>query len=283
MPKSVTVGEEFNEASRLRVVWIEVAKKLLKDLGVAMTLKLPDDKKLQAEIDKAKKKARLYLTLDGTSKLSLDVRIGPSVVLPIGTVNLAAEKDNSKRRNILTNLSQETTLITKDEVWKWQETHYDDVELSFFRGTISEMESDQTKLKAKKEKLDKLTMAGDTLRGELKDWASKRSQKHYIEFVEDIEGGTVAASKIIDTYVKTGAKLPVNLPAAMKQKLEQTLASGGKPDFAPARALISKMIDEKIIAKFKPEMLAPIKKELDRLSKAIPEKKKAYEKASSGK
>ena len=282
MPKSVPVGEEFNEASRLRVVWIEAAKKLLKELDVAMTLKLPEDKKLQEAIDKAKKKARLFLTLDGTSKLTLDVKIGPTVTLPIGSFNLAAEKDNSKVRNILTNLSQKTTLITKEAVWKWQETHYDEVELAFFRGTIAEMESDQTKLKAKKESLDKLSVASKTMRGELKEWAAKKSQRHYIEFVEDIDEGSVAPTKIIETYVKTGAKLPVNLPAAMKQKLEQTPANS-KPDFGPARAFVAKLIDEKIIPKFKAEMLPPIKKELDRLSKAIPEKKEGYKKASSGK
>jgi hypothetical protein len=280
--KSHPIGEEFSEASRLRVVWIEAAKKFLKELDIEMTLKLPEDKKLQEALDKAKAKGRLFLTLDGTSKLSLDVRIGTSVTIPIGSINLTQEKDNSKTRNLLRNLSQKTKLISEAEVWKWQETHYDEVELSFFRGTISQMESDQAKLAEKKAKLDKLTVASGELRRELKEFAAKHSQKHYIEFVEDIDDGA-DAKKIVETYVKTGAKLPVNLPAATTQKIEQTLASGGKPDFAPARALIAKMIDEKIIPKFKQEVLPPIKKELERLSKDIPEKKKGYAKASGGK
>ena len=282
MAKSEPIGEEFNEASRLRVVWIEKAKNFLRENGVSMTLKLPEDKKLQEEIDKAKKKARLFLTLEGTSKLSLEVRIGTSVALPIGSVDLKQEKDFSKTRVLLTNLSQNTKLITKEEVWKWQETHYDETELSFFRGTISEMESDKTKLAEKRAQLDKLTVASGAMRRELKEYAAKHSQKHYIDFVEDIDDGA-AASKIIENYVKTGAKFPVNLPAAIKQKLEKTLADGGKPDFAAARADIAKLIDQKIIPKFKAEVLPPIKKELERLTKAIPEKKKAYEKASSGK
>ena len=282
MSKSEAVGSEFDKADRLRVAWIETAKKLMREIGVTMNMKLPDEKKLQESIDKAKKKAQLYVVLTGTETLALEVRVGSTTPVQIGSVDLTAEKDMAKRREVLNNLAHSTSLITEKEVWKWHDTHYDDVELSFFRGTISEMESNQTKLTAQQAKLDKLTFDSGDMRGQLKEWTAKKSWKHYLEFVENIDDG-VTPKKIVDTYVKDGATLPVNLPGPMKQKIEDALAAGHVPDFADARKLIVKMIDLKFIPAFKKEFLPPIKKEVDRLRVAIPEKRKAYAVATSGK
>jgi hypothetical protein len=281
VPKSEAVGSEFDKADRLRVAWIETAKKLMTKIGVTMNMKLPDEKKLQESIDKAKKKAQLFITLAGTDTLTLEVRVGSSS-LQIGSVDLTAEKDLAKRRDMLNGLARNTGLITEKEVWKWHDTHYDDVELAFFRGTIQQMEIDQTKLTAQKDKLEKLTFDSGEMRTQLKEWAAKKSWKHYIDFVEDIDKGATP-KKVIDTYVKDGAGLPVNLPPPMKKTLEEALAAGKAPDFTGARKLIVTMIDVKFVSGFKKEMLPPIKKEVDRLRVAIPEKRKAYAVATSGK
>jgi hypothetical protein len=280
--KSEAVGSEFDKADRLRVVWIETAKKLMREVGVSMNMKLPDEKKLQESIDKTKKKAQLFVTLVGTEALTLEVRVGSASPVQIGKVDLSAEKDMAKRREVLNNLARNTGLITEKEVWKWHDTHYDDVELSFFRGTISEMEINQAKLTAQRDKLDKLSFGSGEMRGALKEWAARKSWKHYIDFVEDIDDGATP-KKIVDTYVKDGASLPVNLPAPMKKKIEDALAAGGAPDFAAARKLIVQLIDVKIVTGLRKEMLPPIKKEVDRLRTAIPEKRKAYAVATSGK
>ena len=280
--KSEAVGAEFDQADRLNVVWIETAKKLLRELGVTMTMKMPDEKKLQENIDKAKKKARLFITLVGTDKVTLDVRIGSGTPVLIGSVDLTAEKDMAKRREILNNLARKTGLITEKEVWKWQETHYDEVELAFFRGTIQQMEQDQVKFTAQRDMLNKLSFDGGGMRHELKEWAAKKSWKHYIEFVETIDEGATP-KKVFDTYVKEGAPQPVNLPAAMRQAIEHALANGQAPNFADARTLIVKMIDVKFISAFKKELLPPIVKEVERLRVDIPEKRKRYALASSGK
>ena len=128
------VGAEFDKADRADF-FLQFASKLLTDVGVKANLKAPDPKKLADSIQKSKKKAQVYVTLDG-QKLGVEVRVGSDEFAVI-SIDLDAEKNVKKHREILENLSRKTKLITEQEVWKWHEKHLDDEELSFFAGTTS--------------------------------------------------------------------------------------------------------------------------------------------------
>src|ERR1035438_3527860 len=127
------VGSEFDQADRADF-WLQSAKKVLNDIGVKMNLKAPDEKKLGDSIKRTKKKAQIYISLDG-QKLAVDVRVG-SEKFAVASIDLDAEKDVKTHREILENLSRKPKLITEAEVWKWHEKHFDAEELSFFAGTI---------------------------------------------------------------------------------------------------------------------------------------------------
>ena len=142
------------------------------------------------------------------------------------------------------------------------------------------MESNQRKLKARHDALAGYKFDNkdsETLRKELHTFTAKRSREHYLNFVEDIDKAT-ADQTIYDTYVKSGAKLPVNLDGAMKAPIDNAIKTS-KVDWGPARKLVVKLIDAKFIPEMRKDELASAAKELKRLETAIPDKRKEFVKA----
>lgn len=272
------LGNEFEKADRAPINQLYV-KKFLDGLPLSMTLKSPPEKDIADLITKGKK-AHFVATLE-LPLLQIWLKAGSAKPILVGSKDLDGLRDNGKVRDILNKLADTTKLITRDAVWKWHDTHYDDQELSFFAGTIGEMERSQAKLQVRHDalkgyKFDKRDAPG--LRAELHAFAAKHSWEHYLQFVEDIDqpkGDTL----IFDTYVKDGAKLPVNLGAPLVKPIAAAIKGNMKADWAAARALIVKLIDTKFIPDMRKDELAEAAKELARLKTAIPEKKKAFVKA----
>lgn len=271
---SEKVGSEFEQADRTDFQ-LQFAKRLLSDVGVTMNLKAPDEKKLAESMKKSKKKAQVYLALDG-QKLAVEVRVG-SEAFAVASIDLDAQKDVAKHREILENLARKTKLITEAEVWKWHEKHFDAVELSFFAGTIQQMEKDLVDNKKMHDRLSAFTYDTDDvgLHNDLRDWARKHSWGHYIGFLEDIDHKK-DGKKIFDTYAKEGAANPVNLPKPIVAALEHDIATSGAPNYAAARKLIATMVNIKFIGTMKKEQLPAIEKELARLKVRIPVERKKF-------
>jgi hypothetical protein len=271
------LGNEFDKPDRI-AFQLQFVKRFIDDLGVSMNLRPPDEKQFGELIAKARK-VQYVATLEGTL-LQVWLRGGKAKPLLVGSKDLDSVRDNAKARGILQKLADTTKLITPQQIYKWQETHYDEQELAFFRGTISEMESEQRKLKARHDALAGYKFDNkdsETLRKELHTFTAKHSWEHYLNFVEDIDKAT-ADQTIYDTYVNSGAKFPVNLDGAIKAPIDKAIKTS-KVDWGPARKLVVKLIDAKFIPEMRKDELASAAKELKRLETAIPEKKKAFVKA----
>jgi hypothetical protein len=269
------LGSEFDKPDRASFQ-VQFAKKFIDDNGIKMTIRPVDEKELAAALAKTKKKAQIYATLD-LPMFQLWVRIGTTKLL-IGSKDFDSLRDNGKEREVLNKLADSTKLITRAEVDKWHDTHYDSQELSFFAETIREMEESQKKLQKRHDDLKAFTFAdknATSLRGELHAFTKKHSWEHYLQFVEDIEDGK-GGQQIFDTYVRDGATLPVNLPPEQKAALAKQLSSHSPPDFGPAKTLIVKLINAKFIPAMSKDEMASLTKELQRLKTEIPEKKKEF-------
>jgi hypothetical protein len=268
------VGGEFEKADRAGVM-LQAANKALIDIGIRVTLKAPDEKKLGESLTKQKKKAQIYFTLDGQI-FGVDVRVGSDKFTVI-SLDLDAEKDVKKHREILENLAHKTKLITEQQVWKWHEKHLDAEELSFFAGTIRQMELGLVENKKVRDRLNAFTYDTDDvgLHNDLRDFARKHGWGHYIAFLEDIDHNK-DGKKIFDTYAKEGAASPVNLPKPLVAALEHDIATSGKPNWTAARKLISTMVNIKFIATMKKDRLPALDKELARLKVDIPVKRKEF-------
>ena len=268
------LGNEFDKPDRI-AFQLQFVKRFIDGLGVSMNLKPPDEKQFGELIAKAKK-VQYVATLEGTL-LQVWLRGGKVKPMLVGSKDLDSVRDNAKARDILQKLADTTKLVTAQQIYKWQETHLDEQQISFFRGTISEMEADQAKLKARHAALSNYKFDNkdsESLRKELHTFTAKHSWEHYLNFVEDIHKAK-ADQAIYDTYVKSGASFPVNLDSAIKAPIDKAITTS-KVDWGPARRVVVKMIDTKFIPEMRKDELASAAKELKRLETAIPEKKKAF-------
>jgi hypothetical protein len=267
------IGGEFDRPDRLKVAWMPMVERFVSGLQIKPTMKLPTDKELGEALAKAKgKKAQVYVNLDG-SLLWFEVRVPGSKPFRLGAKDLDSLRDNDKQREILEKLADTTKLTTRAEVEKWHSTHYGKEEISFFRETIHEMQESRDKLQPQVDALKAFKFAGKNAKliAELHKHAKAHSHEHYITFVEDIDAG-VNAKAIYDKYIVAGASYPVGLPPAIAAPIAKAVAAGDKPDFGKARALIVGLIDAKLIADYRKEVMPPLEKELIRLKADLPGK-----------
>ena len=114
-----------------------------------------------------------------------------------------------------------------------------------------------------------------SMHGALYEWASKKSQAHYLDFLGAIKAKEKPQT-IFDTYVKKGAKFPVNLPGAIVAAIEKDLKAGKTPSFAAAEKDILNVVKQKIIPAFKKwglegsaQYQKQVREELGRLKKQL--------------
>jgi len=230
-------------------------------LGLKITLKAPDEKKVGGLMEKAKKPAEFFYTVDG-SKFTVDVRVGSTKTV-LGTGDLNSTKDNPKGREAWVKLYENYDLVTKAELDAWDKAHPDPKVLEGIKSDIRRLKMDIGGDAADHRAIKKFASydggeraAGYDVSALLRDWTKEKhaSWTHYMTFLDDVDAKKDAKT-IFDTYMKDGASYPINLPKKLLDPIEHALANGSAPDFKPARALILKLVNTKFIPPFKKERL----------------------------
>ncbi len=271
------IGSEFDKADRLSF-WLQHVTRFLSDNRITMTIKPPPEKELAEVLTKTKKKAQIYAVFD-LPLLWMEVRIAGAKPIRLGAKDLDSLRDNAKQQELMNKLADTTKLVTRAEVEKWHATHFTKDELAFWKDTLSEMIESQSKLKTEVAALKAFKWGvDDPVRlAQLHAFTKPRSWEHYLTFVNDIDA-KLDDKKIFDKYVKPGADFPVNL-GPLAAPLTKQLAAKQALDFKPARALIVKLIDHKLIGDMRKAALPVPDKELTRLNGAIPQSKSDFKKA----
>ena len=250
--------QKAQKPDRIRIQFESVKSDVNKWLGLKITLRQPDEDELGKLMDKTKKPAEFFYTVDG-SKFTVDVRVGSKVTV-LGTADLNSSKDNPKGRETLVKL-QANDLVSKAELEAWDKAHPDPKVIDGIKSEISRLEMDMRSDAADRGSINKFSSyddggraAGYDVSALLVEWTKDKhkSWTHYMTFLDDVDKkGDPKA--IFDTYMKDGAKLPINLPAKLLDPIEHAIANGTAPDFKAARALILKLVNTKFIPPFKKE------------------------------
>lgn len=246
-------------------------------IGVKVAIsKKPDMAKIAPCMAKTKKPAELFATYDG-KKLVLDVRVGAAYKQVIGTLDIAAEKDIEKRRDLLKKINAKNKkLVSDQDLGKFEQAHPTPDQKDFAKRQLVTLRPEVEKLKAKQSLLKTIKYdkcGSEELVKQFRDWVEKKSWGHYLEFLRDVDAGA-DSKKIFDTYIGDGQQAvdkPVNLDAATAGKIKKALDAGKIPDFAPARAQIVNMVDAKFIPAFKKEALAKVEEDLKWKEKQLAE------------
>ena len=250
--------QKAQKPDRIRIQFESVKSDVNKWLGLKITLRQPDENELGKLMDKTKKPAEFFYTVDG-SKFTVDVRVGSKVTV-LGTADLNSSKDNPKGRETLVKL-QANDLVSKAELEAWDKAHPDPKVIDGIKSEISRLEMDMRSDAADRGSINKFSSyddggraAGYDVSALLVEWTKDKhkSWTHYMTFLDDVDKkGDPKA--IFDTFMKDGAKLPINLPAKLLDPIEHAIANGTAPDFKAARALILKLVNTKFIPPFKKE------------------------------
>jgi hypothetical protein len=246
-------------------------------IGVKVAIpKKPDMAKIAPLMARTKKPAELYATYDG-KKLVIEVRVGTAYKQVLGTLDLAAEKDLEKRRDLLKKINaKDKKLVTDQELGKFEMAHPTPDQKNFAQRQLVTLRPEIEKLKARQAHLKSLTYdkcGSEELAKQFQEWVENKHWGHYLEFLREVDAGA-DSKKIFDTFIGDGQQAvakPVNLDAATARKIQKDLAAGKVPDFTAARAQIVKMVDAKFVPAFKKEALAKVEDELKWKEKRLAE------------
>lgn len=263
-------------------VGLQVAQAYLSNRKIKMSTSKPNASKIKPLMTD-KKSAEFYVTLNG-NKLALEVRVDKKSVDTLGTLDISAEKDIDKRHAVMQELFS-AGLVSDDDWKKFQKKYPTSEELKDWKDEAYKLGWDIKGDRANIKSLGSLTYdtfdsIANNLKGGLAEYVKRKHWEHYLAFVDDIDSG-VDAKKIYETYVKDGAKLPVNLPPPTQALIKKAIDSGSKPDLAPGRKCIVGIINNKFIPEYRKTVLAQWQTELDAKVKKLDELNKKI--ASVGK
>ena len=232
------------------------------DLGIKLPKLVPDTKKLGLEMAKAKKPAEFYILLDG-EKFSFEVRAG-TYKQSLAQVNLAAEKDNDVRFEIMRALSNQTKLYTEKELEAFNNRHLTRAQVGFYHDSVAEYQPKVDKLKKITQALANPTYEhlDPLISPDFHDWAQAHSTLHYVTFLEDLDA-KADPKATFEKYIKKGAQYPVNVGDQIGGEIEKALTSNQAPDFTAARSKVLKVVNSALLPTFKKEKLPAYQKELE--------------------
>jgi hypothetical protein len=262
------LDRKVDKGDRIQINWQGVSSMIKKNLAMPnISLKEPDQEKLEPLMTKLKKPAEFWYTREG-NKFTVDVRVGPNKTV-LGTFDISSEKDRAKQKAIWDGLYA-NDLATKEDVAKFDQAHPDPKDVAALDAEIDRAQMDlngdtaDAKTIAKFHNYDEDDRAGGyNLTALLKLWLQDKHQSwvHYVSFIEDVDKPE-DAKKIFDTYMKEGASGPINLPKNVQESIEHAIANGEKPDLAAARKLVLGIVNQKFIPEFKKDRLALYQKDL---------------------
>jgi len=263
MAKKETSIGKVNAPDRLEVMHL-VANKRVNDLGVGLKITKPDAAKVTAAMAKTKKPAEYFMVLDDYA-LWVEIRAG-GTVLTLGSVDFKKEKDVVKRRALLAKVRATTELVTTADLAAFDKAFPPPPDPK----AIAEL---QAKVKEKADKLARLKSDRDSATynyksydgmddasaKEFEDWATVKKFERFLMFIGAVDAKQPGGFIIIK-FMKKGGELYLDLPAAVTAKIVQSHkdTGGGKVDFAPARKLILKKIDDTMLGPYNKEKKAAL-------------------------
>lgn len=269
-------SKEYKAAEAALQTAYEKAVKLLKNnFGINMTTQKPNPAKLLPEMQKANKPVEFLVGSDG-DKVTLVAQVG-NTKNTLGLFDTSKERDQKVARVRLESLIA-AGLADKKELAEFDAAHVDKGALEERKKRLSthvkKLEEQHKDLKGKLAAKEKLK--GDyskvTVEQALKlapiwtdvfDFAKKEHNDENFTFLKAINDGS-NPKPILDKIDD------INLSAPVKKALMDS-AAAGKPDFKPAFAEVSKMVQADTMLRYRAAKAGAIDGELKAIEKKIGE------------
>src|ERR1051325_1928540 len=129
------LNRKVDQADRIPIHWQGISSFIKKNLAMPnISLKEPDESKLEPLMTKLKKPAEFWFTREG-NKFTVDVRVGPNKTV-LGTFDISSETDRIKQKAIWDGLYA-NDLASKDDVANFEKAHPDPKDVEALDNEIS--------------------------------------------------------------------------------------------------------------------------------------------------
>ncbi len=252
MAKEYAFVDYFYDADRMEKVWPDALGQLAA-IKLGMKPKKADKAKVKAALDKEKKKGEFVLALDG-NELSFGIRIGGARFW-LAKLDLGAVKDLKKRRDLLFQLENRTSLVTQADLAAFDKEHAD-----------PEDSAEAEKMGARIDELKKIVDAAEMMLGaanykgkeyhwsssELGEWLKTKGYERYKLFVDDVGNGRAPSGEGAKVLTDRNSGIKVDTLRAIKAAFDK----GDKIDFTQARKEVLAMINTKLLPQYNKEKIA---------------------------
>ncbi len=253
MAKEYAFVDYFYDADRMEKVWPDALGQLAA-IKLGIKPKKPDKSKVKTELEKQKKKGEFVLALDGNT-LKFGIRIGGARFW-LATLDLAAVKDTTKRRDLLFQLENRTDLVTKADLAAFDKQHAD-----------PEDSAEAEKMNARIDELKKIIDTSQMMLGaanykgkkyhwsnsEFGAWLKTKNYTRFKAFVDDVENGRGLGNdgaKLLADPGKSGIK------AATLAAIQAARDAGRTPDLTQARKEVLAVIEGLLLPQYNKEKIA---------------------------
>lgn len=221
-------------------------------IKLGMKPKRPDKSKLKTLLEKTKAKGEFLLSRDG-DEITFLIRIGTNRI-ELASLNLAAVKDVTKRRDLMFQMNIRTRLFSDADLKAFDEKHADT--------------EDRPEAVAMNKRIDELKNAVDTHKimlssnykgkeyneysSEFAEWIKKKGHQRYTAFVDDVKAGRGLggqSAKLFDDPKTSGIR-PATL-AAIKAAQDK----GEPADYKQARKEVMLVVTG-LLAQYNKEKIA---------------------------
>jgi len=228
-------------------------------IKLGMKPKRPDKSKLKTLLDKASKspsraRGEFVLSRDG-DKISFLVRIATNRIV-LASLDIAAVKDVTKRRDLLYQLNSRTDLVTKAELKAFDEKHADvedRPEAVTMNKRIDELKDIIDASKAMLGAANYKSKKYSEWSSEFGAWMKTKGYQRYTAFVDAVKNGRGFgndAAKLLADPKTSGIK------AATLATIRDAQAKGETPDYTQAGKEVLAVIEGFMLPQFNREKIA---------------------------